>query len=200
MLDAKRFAHTLAVCEAAVVLAERFGADKNKAYLAALLHDCARGLNEEQLRAYCFEYGIRLDDYMRNDINPVHALVGADIAERRFGIIDESILSEIRNHATGSENMAFLDKIILVADAIESNRTGSDADEARQSAENDLDEAIVPAMRVKTYYLKGKPMRPSSVRMLKRLEDTKEIRSLYFNWVKRICAEKNICVIAIMVI
>ena len=31
MLDAKRLAHTFAVCDTAVVLAERFGADKNKA-------------------------------------------------------------------------------------------------------------------------------------------------------------------------
>ena len=52
MPDTKRFAHTLAVCEAAVVLAERFEADKDKAYIAALLHDCARGLDGKQQIAY----------------------------------------------------------------------------------------------------------------------------------------------------
>jgi len=83
------------------------------------LHDYARGLDEAQLRAYCSEYGIMLDDYMKNDINPVHALVGADIAERCFGVVDESILSTIKNHVIGSENMALLDKIILVADVVE---------------------------------------------------------------------------------
>jgi predicted HD superfamily hydrolase involved in NAD metabolism len=169
MLDVKRLAHTLAVCETAVMLAERFGADKSKAYLAALLHDCARGLDEEHLIKYCIEYSIELDVYMNNDINPVHALVGADMAKRRFGINDESILTAIKKHAIGCENMTLLDKIILVADAIEPNRMGSDADEARTAAEQDLDKAIIPAMRIKTYYLKGKPMHPNSVMMLEKI-------------------------------
>ena len=173
MLNAKRFAHTLAVCESAVVLAERFGADKNKAYLAALLHDCARGFNDEQLKSYCNENDIELDDYMKNEINPVHALVGADMAKRRFGVNDEEILCAIKNHAIGCEDMTLLDKIILVADAIEPNRVGNDADEARNAAETNLDEAIVPVMRIKSYHLQGKPMHPYSIAMLQKLSDKK---------------------------
>jgi|GEM_PF-43322 len=173
MLDATRMAHTLAVCDTAVILAERFGADPVKAHLAALLHDCARGLNGEQLVSYCDKNGIILDKYMKEDINPVHALVGADMAKKRFGIHDESILSAIKNHAIGCENMPLLDKIILVADAIEPNRLGDDVDEARAAAEHDIDAAIVPAMRIKSYYLQGKPMHPDSIRMLEELNKAK---------------------------
>jgi predicted HD superfamily hydrolase involved in NAD metabolism len=168
MLDEKRFVHTIAVCEAAVTLAERFGTNKEKAYLAALLHDCARGLDGEQQIAYCKEKNIELDDYMKNDINPVHALIGADMAKRQFGINDKEILDAISRHAVGCENMTLLDKIIFIADMIEPNRTGNDADKARKLAEKDLDKALVPAMRMKTYYLKGKPMHPNSVKMLKK--------------------------------
>ena len=150
LLDAKRLAHSLAVCEAAVVLAERFGADKNKACLAALLHDCARGLDDEQLKTYCDDNGIELDDYMKNEINPVHALVGADMARRHFGINDEEVLSAIKNHAVGCEKMTLLDKIIFIADGIEPNRAGKDADEARNAAEKDLDKAIAPVLRIKS--------------------------------------------------
>jgi len=166
MLNETRFAHTIAVCEVAVILAERFGADKDKAYLTALLHDCARGLDFEQQIIYCKENNIELDEYMKNDINPVHALIGADIAKRRFGIDDKEILNAICNHATGSENMTLLDKIIFVADGTEANRDGEDADEARKAAENNLNEALAPVMRIKTYYLKGKPMHPNSIKML----------------------------------
>jgi len=169
MLDAKRYAHTLAVCDAAVTLAERFGADKNKAYLAALLHDCARGLDDEQQVAYCDEHGIELDDFMKRDVNPVHALTGADMANRRFGIVDESILTAIKNHAVGSAHMTLLDKILFVADGIEVNRTGRDADEARAAAKCVLDDAIIPVMRIKSYYLNSKPMHPNSVMMLDNL-------------------------------
>jgi len=169
MLDATRMAHTLAVCDTAVILAERFGADPIKAHLAALLHDCARGLDGEQLVSYCDENGIILDKYMKEEINPIHAPVGADMAKKRFGIHDESILSAIKNHAIGCENMPLLDKIILVADAIEPNRLGDDADEARTAAEYDIDAAIVPTMRIKSYHLQGKPMHPDSIRMLEEL-------------------------------
>ena len=168
MLDKKRFAHTNGVCEAAVMLAERFGADKEKARLAALLHDCARGLDFEQQMAYCKENDIELDDYMKNDINPVHALIGADMAKRRFGIADKEILDAIERHAVGCEDMTLLDKIIFVADGTEPNRTDDDADEARNAAENDLDKALAPVMRIKTYYLNGKPLHPNSVKMLEK--------------------------------
>jgi predicted HD superfamily hydrolase involved in NAD metabolism len=168
MLDEKRFAHTIAVCETAVVLAEKFGVDTNKAYLTALLHDCARGLDFEQQIVYCEENNIELDDYMKNDMNPVHALIGADMAKRRFGIDDKEILDAIYRHAVGCDKMTLLDKIIFVADGTEVNRKDENADKARKAAENDLDKALAPVMRIKTYYLKGKPMHPNSVKMLKK--------------------------------
>ena len=168
MLDETRFAHTIAVCEVAVTLAERFGADKEKAYLTALLHDCARGLDAEQQIAYCHENGIELDDYMKNDINPVHALIGADMAKRRFGIEDQEILDAIRRHAVGCEEMTLLDKIILIADATEPKRDGKDADKARKAAEKNLDKALAPVMRIKSRYLRGQPMHPDSIKMLKK--------------------------------
>ncbi|MCL2405711.1 MAG: bis(5'-nucleosyl)-tetraphosphatase (symmetrical) YqeK, partial [Defluviitaleaceae bacterium] len=166
MLDKKRFAHTIAVCEIAIELAERFGADKDKAYLAALLHDCARSLNTEQQLAYCHEHEIELDEYMESDINPVHALVGADMAKRQFGITDNDVLNAIRRHAVGCEDMTLLCKIIFVADGIEPNRVGRDADDARNAAQTDLNKAMVLVMTtIKSYYLQGKPMHPSSIKM-----------------------------------
>jgi len=175
ILDNKRFAHTIAVCEAAVTLAVRFGVDKEKAYLAALLHDCARGLNDEQQRTYCHENGIELDEYMKTDINPVHALIGADMAAKCFGIIDNDVLNAISRHAVGGEDMTILDKVIFVADGIESNRAGCDADEARKAAENDLDKAVVLVMTtIKSYYLQGRPMHPNAIKMLKKYSHNKQ--------------------------
>ena len=43
-LSPKRFAHTLGVARAAVGLAQRYGADPEEAYIAGLLHDCAKEL------------------------------------------------------------------------------------------------------------------------------------------------------------
>ncbi|MCL2285091.1 MAG: bis(5'-nucleosyl)-tetraphosphatase (symmetrical) YqeK [Firmicutes bacterium] len=174
-LDVTRYAHTIAVCETAVTLAKRFGADVEKAYLAALLHDCARGLSKAELLEYCKQNNIPLDGHMQKDINPVHALVSADIAKRQFGINDKEILDAIHHHAIGAENMTLLDKIIFVADATEPNRTepdeiNNDLYKARHAAESDLDKAIAPVMRLKTRYLYGKPMHPTSTAVLQKYE------------------------------
>ena len=42
-LSKKRFKHTLGVVESATHLAKLYGVDVEKARLAALLHDCAKG-------------------------------------------------------------------------------------------------------------------------------------------------------------
>jgi len=168
-LGETRFAHTIGVCESAVSLAARYGANKEQAYLAALLHDCARGLSYEETIAYCEINQVKLDEYLQNDFNPVHALVGADMAKRQFGIEDEMVVQAIKHHATGCENMTLLDKVLFVADAIEPNRAGPDVDDARQAAERSLNEAIPFALHVKTRYLRATngTMHPNSINMLK---------------------------------
>ncbi len=46
----------------AIRLAERYGADVQKARVAALLHDCTQKLNMEEQLALCKRYGIELDE------------------------------------------------------------------------------------------------------------------------------------------
>jgi len=166
-----RFTHTIGTCESAVVLAAKYSACEEQAYLAALLHDCARGLNYDETLTYCQENNIELDEHMKNDFNPVHALVGAHMAKHQFKVEDEAVIQAILRHAVGCENMTLLDKITFVADAIEPNRDGPDVEEARQAAERNLDEAIPLALHVKTRYLRAtnSPMHPSSISMLKEL-------------------------------
>ena len=163
-----RFDHTMGVCEAAVSLAIKFGESKEKAYLAALLHDCGRILNVGELLKYCNQYGIELDEYVKKDVNLIHALVGADMAKRHYGVDDDYVLTAVKRHTTGCADMTLLDKIIFVADAIEPNRAGKDVDEARHAAEYDLDAALPLALRVKTRYITAfnGTLHPDSVQML----------------------------------
>ena len=48
-----------------------------------------------------------------------HAPVGAYIARKEFGIKDEEILSAIRWHTLGKVDMTIFEKIIFLADKIE---------------------------------------------------------------------------------
>ena len=121
-LSAKRFHHSLGCAQCAQELAKLYNCDENKAYLAGLIHDCAKNFDDEELL-----------NIIRNDIktgfcenelkNPktYHAIVGKYVAENIFNIDDEEILSAIRKHTIGSVDMTIFDKIIFLADKIEPN-------------------------------------------------------------------------------
>ena len=62
----RRFNHTLGVADEAERLADKFGVDKKKARLTALLHDCAKNLDEksgEDFVLLCEKYGVIPDAY-----------------------------------------------------------------------------------------------------------------------------------------
>ena len=141
MLDPKRVAHVKGCEEEAVRLAERWGADTERAREAAILHDVTKKEKlDEQLRL-CEKYGIMLDDMERTEGKLLHSKTGAGIAKYEFGCDDE-VYSAIFWHTTGKEDMALLDKVIYMADYIEPNRDFEGVEELRRLAYSDLDRAL----------------------------------------------------------
>ncbi|MDR3091603.1 MAG: nicotinate-nucleotide adenylyltransferase [Clostridiales bacterium] len=144
----RRFIHTLGVADSAVKLARRYGADCAKAELAALLHDCAKDMPHEEKFAACEKYGIALDDALRKQIDLAHSFIGAAIARTELGVDDAEILDAVSYHTTGRSGMTLLDKIVYVADCIDSYREPYPGlDEIRAWAFTDLDEAVLAGLR-----------------------------------------------------
>lgn len=75
------------------------------------------------------------------------------MAREHFEIEDEEILSAIRWHTTGKENMSKLDKIIYLADMIEPSRDFSGVEELRNDSKDDLDKAMLNALTHTIKYL-----------------------------------------------
>ena len=48
-LNEKRYQHSLGTAECAKELAKQFGQNEEKAYIAGLLHDCAKCFSDEKL-------------------------------------------------------------------------------------------------------------------------------------------------------
>ncbi len=141
MLDPKRVAHVKGCEEEAVRLAERWGADVERAREAAILHDVTKKEKlDEQLRL-CEKYGIMLDDMERTEGKLLHSKTGAGIAKYEFGCDDE-VYNAIFWHTTGKEDMALLEKVIYMADYIEPNRDFEGVEELRRLAYSDLDRAL----------------------------------------------------------
>lgn len=147
MMDEERYVHSLGVRDCAVMLAERYGADVDKARLAGLLHDCAKGLPRQEMISKALEAEIELGAEEFQNEALLHGPAGAVIARQVFGVEDPEILSAIECHTTGKRDMALLDKIIYLADYIEPNRDFPGVEDLRQAAMEDIDKAVLMALR-----------------------------------------------------
>lgn len=147
ILKPKRYIHSIGVCDTALKLAELFDVDTKKAYIAGLLHDCAKCFDNEKQIELCNEYGIKLSRITLECPAVIHAPLGAAVAKAEYGINDEEILHAIAFHTTGGCNMTRLDKIIYIADMIEPSRDYPGVDALRKEAEKDLDSAMLMALK-----------------------------------------------------
>lgn len=144
-LKTKRYLHSLGVSECAVKLAEKYGASKEKAEIAGLVHDCAKYMSGEDILKIMRETGDEIDQVSLNAPDIMHGRASAYIAKTLMEIEDDEILEAVRYHTTGKENMTVLEKIIYLADYIEPNRSFPEVDRLREVAFRDLDEALIMA-------------------------------------------------------
>ena len=143
-LTEERYEHSLGTAECAQELASKYSLDKEKAYFTGLIHDCAKCFSKEEM-SEIIEKHISLEDSELFSPKTFHAPVGAYIAKREFGITDKEILSAIRYHTIGKQDMSDFEKVIFLADKIEKRtRPNEYAEPIRKllNETNGLDKAI----------------------------------------------------------
>ena len=168
-ISEKRFVHSLGVEYTAACMAFVHGADVEKARIAGLLHDCAKGLSQKEKLEKARKHGLKISAYEEKNPDMLHAKLGAWYAKSKYEVEDEEILSAIRWHTTGKPDMSLLDKIIFVADYIEPNRKPvPKLDKIRKLAFTDLDRAVVLILKNTISYLEelGEEMDDSTKKTL----------------------------------
>lgn len=156
-LPPMRYEHSLSVSFTCMALAMRYGYDLQKAELAGLLHDCAKRYSDSELMEKCSRHGITLTEGEKNAPAVIHAVYGAWMAEHKYGIADEEILSAIRCHTTGKPEMSTLDKILYIADYIEPRRDkAANLPQIRRLAFQDLDKTMYAILSGTLAYLEEK--------------------------------------------
>jgi len=120
-LSEGRLLHTEGTVRAALALAPAFGANPQKAAVAAVLHDIVRDETPDELVRLARAKGIivRTED----ERNPVllHGRVAAAIA-RESGIADPCVLVAIESHVTGRRGWTGLEQALYLADKVEETR------------------------------------------------------------------------------
>lgn len=131
-LTEKRLVHTANVMTLAVKYARFLKENADKAFLAAMLHDCAKYLNPS-------DYGFSYPDVPQP---VVHQFLGADVLEKFYGVKDKEILDSVRYHTTGRPDMTTLEKIVFLADLLEKDRTFPGVEILRSAVEKDFEKGF----------------------------------------------------------
>lgn len=145
-LPASRFEHTRGVVDTAIRLAEQYGAEREKAEIAAIFHDYAKYRPKEEMAEVIRREPLLNDDLLLYHEELWHAPVGAYLVKKEIGINDSSVLQAIASHTTGRAGMSRLEKVVFLADYIEPSRRFPGVDKVRRLAESSLDTATLEAL------------------------------------------------------
>jgi predicted HD superfamily hydrolase involved in NAD metabolism len=171
-LSKERYGHTLRVADTAEDLAEVHNLDKNRARLAALLHDAARETGPEEFLRLAHEWDLPVGEPERESPKLLHGPVAAELARRELGIEDGEVLEAVRAHTTGRPGMGPLALVLYVADKIEPARDYPSVGRLRELARENLHEVAAESLRraIAHNEERGRDTHPASLQTLEWLE------------------------------
>lgn len=146
-LTPQRFEHSLCVADSAKKLANKYGADPEKAYTAGLVHDAMKNETKAVQLKIITDADIILNYAERLNPKLWHAAAGSIYIKEKFGIEDEEIINAVRFHTTARAGMTLLDKVLYIADFISADRDYEGVEMMREKAEKSLDEAVLEGLR-----------------------------------------------------
>jgi len=126
----KRLEHILGVAKLAKELANKYGLDEEKAYIAGLLHDYAKYEPMDKMLEIIADKDII--DRFKETPQVYHAYASAVLAKDEFGITDLEIINAIKYHVYGRVGMNMLEKIVMISDYCEDSRPYEECKECRR--------------------------------------------------------------------
>lgn len=145
-LSKKRFIHSMNVAEECFKLAERYGADKKRCYLAGMLHDSMKEDIPERTLQYVVDSGLSPDPAELATRGLWHGIAGAYYVREKLGIKDEEIILAIRYHTVACPRMTLLQKIVYLGDMVSAERDYKGVEKLRKFCYEDIDKAMAIAL------------------------------------------------------
>ncbi len=153
-----RLKHIYGVYEMSVELANILNVDVYKCSLIALLHDIHKNLDLEEQLSY-------LSAYDKSNIQSnvlAHAYSASEYARINYDILDKDVIIGIRSHVYGNLDMSIYDKIILVSDFCEKNRTYPYCIKAREILQSgDFEGALKMTLKLTIQSLVDRNIKPT---------------------------------------
>lgn len=141
-----RYTHSLEVARTSRYLAAKYGFDEEKAYIAGLSHDVLKELGRDEMLKLFDDEGIALSAVEMSAPKLWHAMAGAVYLRKKYSL-GEDIISAVRYHTTGREDMTVGEKILFTADFISADRVYPGVDDMRRRVEISLEYAMEEGLR-----------------------------------------------------
>ena len=155
-LKVPRLLHSLGVAQTARLLAEKYGAEPAKAYLAGLCHDIAKEIPAEEMLAYVKRSALAEDaDVLAHRVlwhAPAGSVLLADLAAE-YPRLDTEVQNACLWHTLGKPAMTLLEQLVFIADLIEPGRDFPDLAQIRRAAESGPAEGVAACMYGAIHFL-----------------------------------------------
>ena len=182
-ISGKRYSHTLAVEKEMAHLCRLFSVTEEETFVlraAALLHDITKEKNTEEQISLCIKGNISFGNIEKASPKVFHAMTAEVVIKERFPeYAVENILTPIRYHTTGRENMTLGEKLLYLADYIEETRTFPDCVALRKefygvsdpAKDGHLDSVLITSFKMTVQNLldENAPIHPATIASLNSL-------------------------------
>lgn len=148
-----RFMHVMGVTHAMLTLAEAHGIDRERAAVAALLHDASKEKSGKKLEKELAAWGVAIPEEDREHPKVWHGLHAATWARRELGLEDAEILEAVELHTTADAGVCALTKALFIADFTEPGRGLPLAEPLLQAARADLETGFRRTLEAKAGHL-----------------------------------------------
>ena len=139
----KTLRHVEEVAVTSVRLAGIHGLDTEKVALAAMLHDISVIMSPQEMYETALKRNLPLDPAEEKYHVLLHQRMSRIIAQERFGVEDEEILSALECHTTLKKNAGTYDQVLFISDKISWDQEGHPPyyDQLKRMSAKSLDEA-----------------------------------------------------------
>ena len=168
-----RYKHSLRTAKMCKKLCNKYGFDKNKAYLAGLAHDMCKKFTNEKLISLVEEGNLQISSIEQDKPALLHGKAASVLIQKKFQIKDSEIIEAIANHTFGNTNLSSIAKVLYVADKIEEERPQVSKEYYKNLFSKDFDNLVYTVVNESVEYLtkKGKNISKVTKDFLEELDE-----------------------------
>lgn len=146
MLPEDIFDNALKVRDLCYNLARYHGCDPDRLAIAGVLHECGKIYNSDELISKAEDFDIPITEMvLASPIEILHGVIGSNLAKEMFGVEDNEVLTSIKHHNYGANEMTIFTKILFVASKIYKFdiKYNNEVNEIKDTASKDIDKAVM---------------------------------------------------------